>query len=97
MLEKNHAVRGAATLYYKVLPGAQTFKLSTEGWRRISRHNYIMRLPSKLSWVQIPSPGPNQDANLRREASRVRDEGLERHALPSPFLFLMKVGANARR
>lgn len=28
------------------------------------------------------------------KASRVRDEGLERHALPSPFLYLMEVGAH---
>ena len=27
----------------------------------------------------------------------MRDEGLERHALPSPFLYLLKVGANEAR
>ena len=64
---------------------------STRGTERVvGWWKFPMCFPSKLSWVQIPSPAPNQD--VKRDVLRIRDEGLERRVLPSPFLYLMKVG-----
>jgi hypothetical protein len=44
---------------------------------------------SQASCRGFKSHRPLQNQDVRHEASRVRNGGLERHALPSPFLYLM--------
>ena len=61
---------------------------------------FLYKTASQASCQGFKSPRPLQRKirNVRREASHVRDEGLEKPALPSPFLcFVLRAGlANVR-